>query len=313
MINKNALRLVLGLFIGQLLFACEQDIEIEIKDDTPKIVLNGWLRSGEVPTIRLNESLGVLSNSENPPISNAEVQLYENEELIGLMVMDEAGKYVMPSFIVKAGSSYQVKVTAANFPDVEAEVEVPYKLDDENTNINYTTIYAAGSDSTVVERGQIDISLKDETAESSYFLLSMLYVDEYYDAAFSEDTTVNRNLTNPPLSKDPLFQQIYVSGGAYLSFSDSYFSEASYEANLYSDYDLRGYEYQDEFEYYSEYYLIKVEQVSKGLYQYLLSLEDNQYPEAFTEPTQVFSNVSGGYGILGASSDIEYKIEEKRN
>jgi hypothetical protein len=42
-------------------------------------------------------------------------------------------------------------------------------------------------------------------------------------------------------------------------------------------------------------------------------LEYNQYPDPFTEPTQVFTNVENGYGIFATSAVVRIPIEESRD
>lgn len=39
-------------------------------------------------------------------------------------------------------------------------------------------------------------------------------------------------------------------------------------------------------------------------------MEFNQYPDPFTEPTQIFTNVENGYGILATSAVVELLIGE---
>ena len=310
MINKNTLKLVLGLFIVQLLFACEQDIEIEIKDDTPKIVLNGWLRNGEAPRIKLNESLSVLSNASNAPIVSAEVILFEGDTEVGQMEMIEEGVYSLPGFLIKENRHYKIEVSASDFDPVSAEVTVPAQLDSNNVQISYTVINPTTPDNYLLG-GQLDIAILDDDPEDNFFLISNYYVNEFYENNGSEDTVINVNIGNPLNYRDPILSQIYVAGSGYLTFNDTYFSESNYEFRLISDYDLRGRTDQNGDVYSRQYYQLNMEKLSPGLYQYLLTLEDNQYPEAFTEPTQVFSNVKGGYGILGASSSYEYIVEDQ--
>ena len=47
------------------------------------------------------------------------------------------------------------------------------------------------------------------------------------------------------------------------------------------------YEYSDEERSYISQNIIEIHKISKSFYLYLKSIENNQYPDPFTEPTQI--------------------------
>lgn len=114
---------------------------------------------------------------------------------------------------------------------------------------------------------------------------------------------------------DPQTIDTYLpNSGGHFILSDEIFNGKEYEMKLGAFSDMRKYEYQQETSFYqSGHYEIEFHKINRALYLYLISIDNNQYPGPFTEPTQVYSNIENGYGIVGTSSFTKYVIEETRD
>lgn len=86
-------------------------------------------------------------------------------------------------------------------------------------------------------------------------------------------------------------------------FSDELFKGKEYSLNVY----IR----KDNFSAWKakQYVKVEIHSLSDNLYQYLRSLELAANEDNYTEPVKIFSNINGGYGIIGAYTTDSMIIE----
>jgi hypothetical protein len=108
------------LFISLVLFSCEDVVQVDIApDDIDLISVEAYLttRSRNNVWVKVQKSLPIDNAQENPAISNAIVEIMENESpenRIVLQETDEAGIYELPEnrfFQTQTGSTYSLKIT----------------------------------------------------------------------------------------------------------------------------------------------------------------------------------------------------------
>jgi len=300
--------------VGLLLLAtsCFKDVTIDVDEQESVLVLNGWLKAGETPKVNVFASKPILQKGEIKQINTAVVSLYENEQFIGLMTNNEASSYVNENVTIKPGNSYKVTVEYPAYPKLEATVVVPVRLSSEEVTIEHRTKQVNDGYGTYAE-SEISLQFKDEMSSEDYYALAVSSYDLYYDKEYGEDTVYSSYTYGGLESADPTVDEIYYNYNSMIGIKDDLFNGDSY-SNVFRSYnDLRYYEYEDDYYYNKNGSSVVFYQFSEALYKYLLSLESNRYPEAFVEPSQVYSNVEGGYGILGASTEFNIEIDEERN
>lgn len=77
--------------------SCEKIIPIDLPDQDRKIVINGLLAPDSLVNVNLSLSLSVLEPDSFLYLSDAEVDLYRDNELLGRMVYDSVGFYSLPA------------------------------------------------------------------------------------------------------------------------------------------------------------------------------------------------------------------------
>jgi len=296
--------------------ACFKDIEIDIEEAENRLVLNGWFQSGKTPEVKVYASKGVFEPGGTKQLSDAQIQLFENDEFATELVYNDSGFYQSKEIILTPENTYRVEVSHPSYPAVSATVKMPAALNDNEvqmqhrisdgfTEFGYT--YSGSS--------EITITLNDDGSEDNYYIFDVLYKNTFYQEFDNPDpdTTYTSFSYGGSLTSDnPTVEYFYLSFDGYLALSDQLFNGDNYTVILNSFSDLRFQEITQEDEYYNKNeYFVQVHNVSPALYRYMQSVENNQYPEPFTEPTQLFSNVEGGYGILGASSISSIPILEE--
>lgn len=298
-----------------ILFSCEKDIEIEVKEGTDQMVLNAWFEVGEVPEIKINHSLFIFEGEKNTRINDADVSLYSNGELLAVLEYDaENETYKHTDFIILENTNYEIVAEHAKYGTVKSTIQSPQRLKKEDIELKYVNFI---SDESQYQNysGEIQIKLNDQADQKNYYLIRLLSVEESYNADESEDTIYRYNYWNSLETNDSQIESVFrYANGEFMFLRDELFDGREYTVKLSSYSDLR----QDEQVYDSTYYVkryhqIQLYQVNEAIYRYYISIEDNEYPDVFTEPSQVYSNIENGYGLIGVSVKHIKTIEESRN
>lgn len=195
---------------------------------------------------------------------------------------------------------------------VFSKERIPEKLKENEVDISFET-NLNGNYSNNSYSSTVNFSIKDDPEEENYYLARVAEIGTYWYEG-NEDTIAYENyIYMEPI--DPQTKETYLpNSGGHFILSDEIFNGKEYEMKLGAFNDLRKFESQQSSSYYQTgKYEIEFHKINRALYLYLLSIDNNQYPGPFTEPTQVYSNVENGYGIVGTSSFTKYVIEETRN
>ena len=114
--------------ISVFLFGCTRSIEIPFPDPKPRIVVNGLFTSDSTWKIHISQS-GSLEDTAFlfPPITNAKLNLYENDVYIGSPVHFSNGNYRLDSY-PSIGKTYKLTVEAPGFSSVEAVDSLPGRV-----------------------------------------------------------------------------------------------------------------------------------------------------------------------------------------
>ncbi|MGM0579793.1 MAG: DUF4249 domain-containing protein [Bacteroidota bacterium] len=306
---KNNLKLIiLSLFI---FLGCEKEVELKIDENESKIVLNAWLKTGQDPMVEINRSTFIFDKRGTDKIENAEVILFENNEEVGFLEHFQSGFYKNENIEIKPDSEYKIIAKVDGFEDVTAEEKSSENFAEDDYDFEYKSEvvnnqYGSGNQS------EITFTFQDNASSEDYYLFRLKHSSKRWEINNPEDTSYNESYSYLE-SSDLQLEQVYLARtGAMLVLKDEFFNGSEYSIrfktnNLSTDF------YSDEdYEGISE-NIFEVHKISKSFYLYLKSIENNQYPDPFTEPTQIFTNVENGYGILATSSIVEIPIEVKDN
>ncbi len=305
-INYIALVLLISLF------SCEKDIEIEVEEGVNKMVLNAWLEEGEIPELKIYNSVFIFDQKKSGVIGDASVNLFSKGNLVGELVYDGDKKlYTNRDVLIAENTNYEVVVEQSKYGTVSSSVDMPRDLSSEEVELKYVN-FLTEENQYQNYAGEVQVSIKDPAGERNYYLIRVKSLEENWNAYDDADTVYTYHYWNSFNTNDNQIQLIYQPGGGDLMLlSDEIFNGGTYSFALSSYNDLRKYEYaQDSTSYTKRYHQIQLYLVNEAFYRYYVSLENNRYPDVFTEPTQVYSNIENGYGIIGASTKHLKDIEE---
>lgn len=325
---------ILLLFILAGFISCEKDIEFKGTVTDPLLVMNGILTPDSVVSVHLSQSRFVLG--EMAPfnhISNATVSLFVNDDLKEQLLHSENGIYT-GNYYPESGDEIRIEVMADGFDKITSQTVIPEKpgivVSDSTVTIReeeYSNPYQPGTVTKTTSRSmQVQLKLTDAANEDNYYFIKasqyfsdnngMLISERIVELKLSDvlknNISDNGNLFQDILGDegeedrtDNLFSDMFVDGKDILfdfSFYDTLESATYVDGEKINDGDSYGEELTVE-------YIIEIGEISKDLYQYLISgnkaLNAEDYGP-FTEPVMIHTNIENGIGILGAYNTYRF-------
>jgi len=303
---KNNLKFIIFSLI--LLSACQKEVDLKIDENESKIVLNAWFKTEQHPVVEVNRSTFIFDKRGTDIIQNAEVILFENNEKIGFLEHFGSGFYQNENIKIKPDTEYKIVAKVDGFEDVTAIEKSLMKFNDSEYEFEYES-FSNPAGSNYQSLSDIKITLKDNSSSEDIYLFLVKDTNKSWSNENPYDTLYNEFITYLN-SSDTQIEYIYSPGlGQMQILRDELFNGNDYTINFRTN-DLRKYEYSDEERSYISQNVIEIHKISKSFYLYLKSIENNQYPDPFTEPSQIYTNVENGYGILATSTVSRIQVDE---
>src|SRR4030042_2144293 len=276
---------LLLVFVASLA-SCQKVIDIELPPTDPKIVVNSFFKGGSKIKAHVSKSIGILENVI-PDCTDATVVLRENYIILDTMYYQSG--YYYSHILAEINKNYALEVIVPGMETVFCEDLIPAKTILQSCNC-------------------IDSVLIDEDG----FIINELKLDfedlpgpSFYEVELSAKYIIDNNGTSIWFMKnsDPIITStgLLDYNPKTLIFNDKMFDgkhcsvKIYYATQAYADYNLKII-----FRSVSEsYYKYKERQVA-----YLYSLENDIF-NGMSEPINLYSNITGGYGIFAGYSKDE--------
>lgn len=326
----NILLAILSIIVFN---SCEKVIEFNGEQTDPMIVVNSFVTPDSLIYAQISKSKFFLSNKTGfDYINNADVSLYINNIFKEKLTFISDGLY-LSNLKPNTGDTIRFVITANGLDDVESVSVIPNKpvilSADTTFKISFTDFKMDGEDTIGYYQGgelAFSIKLKDEANQPDYYRLTL-----------KKQTVINAGggITYEEVDYMPFilegFQNTNTGGGLFDIFGGIIVDSKNQQ--LITDELFNGKEfvlkftalssrrmvkpgYEDRFFYgsdnvVSEEYIVNLQGISKDMYLYLKSKEmsDGIMDGFFTEPVQIYNNISKGIGILGSytSNRIAFK------
>ena len=297
-----------GLLLLLALSACEQVIEPDLPEHTPRLVLQAFFTADSTWVAFVGRSVGILESmpEREMAVADATVELLAGDRVIDrLEFFQQERVYVWEKGTLQAGESYALRVAAPGFATVEATDAVPRPVP--TAIVSYLTHTSVRSESMIKGDMSIELEIQDPPGETNYYQIRMFafsrsefrtlddevvdLVSIRYEGSFStqDPSIIADNTADEPF--DGSFT------GAAPFFKDTLFDGQTHAIELSSDYNAP-----ERTRFY-----VHVLHLSETYYEYLKSarLHESTQDNPFAEPMSVYSNVENGYGIFaGYSSQI---------
>lgn len=326
----NLLLAVLSTFV---FYSCEKVIEFNGEQTEPMIVVNSFITPDSLIFAQISKSKFFLSNKSGfDYINNADVALYINNIFKEKLTFTSDGLY-LSSLKPGIGDTIRLYITANRLDDVESVSVIPDQpvilSADTTFNISYTNFMMDGKDTIgYYQAGELifRVKLKDESRRQDYYRLTLkrhAVIDAGGGILYEGVDYMPFNLegfenTNTGGGLFDIFGGIIVDSKNQQLITDELFNGKEFvlkfTANTYKR--VVKPEYEDKIYYgsdnvVSEEYTVNLQGISRDMYFYLKSKEmaDGIMDGFFTEPVQIYNNISNGIGILGSytNNQLVYK------
>lgn len=301
-----------------LLLSCEKDLEFDLKEEPPRLVLYSLICPDSLISVWVTQSESVLDAKPIRAISNATVTITpEGETPRQLRLQDRQRGHYRADFAPQPGTAYHLKVVADGVPVAEATtlVPVPTPVQQVEQGRPFTkriSCLGPASCDSLVTLQPIALTFEDPTEENYYEVVSYVqYVTEKTVYDFLTDTydvvidtavyAVNQGSNDRALDlSGETLSSLRFNEDRDLQFSDQLFNGLSYTFKYNIASDLVN----------AQQIIIVLRTYHPEAYRYLRGREAAQFsPSSLGEPTQLPQNIQGGYGIFSSYSQDTVVIE----
>lgn len=278
------------VFIWSLLvfMGCEQAEKIDNFPIEPsKLVLNGKLSDSNNFVI-LSKSLSSIDNADNKFIDNAEVSFYEDGEFLSVEYVSKGdGQYIFPITSFLSNKTYRVDVSHPDYQKITASTTFPKSFDFEllNQRIIDSATYDNGTPYLYIKKAKVSVKIID-TEKNGKIIIEpgiQLFLSNGVNTSYIDILSITAG--------ERIGRTIFLDGQESINGTTTFDIEYStyfYIANS--------------FKIDSILLSFKAIKNSDELFQFektRAQFYESQF-NPFADPVQIFSNVKGGFGVLGA-------------
>ncbi len=285
-----------------VLFACEK---VEKLDKFPlepsKLVLNGNLSQPD-NSITISKSLPSIDNANNKYIDDAEVSFYEDGELLSVQLSSTGeGRYYFPLQSFSTNKTYRVDVLHPDYPSITASTTIPKSFEIQMKD--HRVIDSSNNTSGLPgnETGYIYISKA---------VASLRIADSEKNAKLKIIPSIQIHQSNGRIEYRTVYFSSTITGER---IGNSIFLDGMESVNGLTEFDI---EYSASIRINSPavtdsiVFAINAVKYSEDLYQFektKAQFFDSQL-NPFADPVQIYSNVDGGFGVLGGQFEQSASI-----
>ena len=304
--------------------ACEIVVDLDIPQYEPVLVLNSVVRADSIIEVNLSNSVGSFELNQIKDITDANINVFENDQFIGEMEYTfiglnegegefdyQTGEYIaidsLYAYVLnqlpKVDSEYRFEVSHDAYENVQASTKLTKPISFVSHDISNI-----GDQSGLYK---LSFTFNDEPGEHYYRLRlinktnqSSQFTEFQYNYPMEFETS-DPSIISSSVSEGGGQEEVVVSSGDAL-FDDVLFDGEEKTISI----DFSNWYYLDDETSNSIY--LELSSISKDYFDYMYSYQRqlNYYGgELFAgEPVQVFTNVQNGLGILGASNKTSVKL-----
>jgi hypothetical protein len=300
------------LMLVILFGSCEKNVDIDIGDTEPMIVLNGVLKADSTIEIYLSRTRHILDNTEINSLLNATVEISDEEGNSEELEIGAGNLYRTDQLSVQHGKTYTIRASAPGYNDVEATTIIPESVP--IARFDTSTVYNDWGEDMI----EFSIVLDDPPGVENYYMISIRSDLKYYHTEYSyyldtlyvdpeKDTVVIGYVRDSVVYKDVRNESVWFeSENLAIEQTDSYSSRVIFSDRLF---DGRTYTIRGRFNTWFLYGVndsatidVSLYTIDSHYYRYIDSRADHYYArnDPFAVPVIVYSNIQNGVGILGA-------------
>lgn len=291
-------KLALLSTIASILFfaSCKKDIHVDVPPYQSKLTVFSSSAIGEPIMINVGKSLGIAERRNMPDltITNATVNLYEDGALKESLVYKEDMKGYLSTLVAQAGKTYSVKVSAPFYTDAASSSAVPSAV----PITGLTRVPNARSNENGDPQDELLFTFNDPSTAGDYYIIRITTPKDSFtynnfcvnsgDASIETPYNENVDLTTC-LDNNSIFMR------------DELFNGKQKQVKIYVNSDNLHYTINGPdttFPY------IELLHVPEAYFKFEKSRQaaESANGDPFSEPVNVYTNVTNGYGVFSIIS-----------
>jgi hypothetical protein len=305
------MKLIAFFFFAVLIMSCQQETII-IPDTGRKIVINSLFASDSLAGVFLTNSMYISDSSmwlDVNYLEDASVKVFENERLLDSLTFEKRFGMLNGLFISQnnyrsyyyrpiPGNHYKIVVNAPGMPEATAETTIPNVVKIER--VDSSRIILANQSSWL---SNIDMVFKvfftDPAKEKNYYLFCV------FEGKTSIRTRSSGLIIENITFQDPVVEEDLDHGTERfgIAFSDKSINGKQHEIMVTingSAIDFPSKSSNSSYSVYRTVLYFKLYSITEGYFKYIqtLNLFLKNYNNPLDAPSQVYSNIQGGYGIF---------------
>lgn len=291
-------------FIMATVFSsCEKTIDVNTPPYVRKLTVNCNTESGQPLNIMVGTSAAIKDQKFQPDLTirNANIKLYIDDMYAETIVLDSFFGYQSVS-ITQPGKKYTVKVTAPSYDPAEGEVVVPSVVP--ITGITYTPFARKNEEGEMQDA--VTITFTDPSAEGDFYIIS---INEPKDSfSYSGDFCVNSNDASVETNASEVTDVNTCLENNFIFVRDVLFNGRQKEIRFYAN----SHNLQPRYNGFdTTYATVTIHHVTEAAFRFSKSarIASDVNGNPFAEPVNVYSNITGGLGILSVLSRNEAEIK----
>lgn len=298
---------MLALFAVMLFFACEKKLDIDIPDSESKLVVYSILNANELIWVNVSKTVLFSQDISYAPVTDADVLLYENGQLLAKIPHDYNG-YYMTDLNPKLGSVYKLVVEHEIYQNVESDIVMPQSVEFSLPS-SYLENVAVDYGSSIFLNGIISfVDNKDQ--ENAY----MVKLKKCYALTIDVDTEYRCDQFGYSTS-NPIIMSQYAESEGDGEFVTDFFVSGDYVfGDQYFNGNTLSYDFSLNYDFWDagdgvDTVIVVLQSVSVDYYRYFMGYNDNSIGgDFFSEPVPVPSNIKNGLGLFAGITEFEMKI-----
>ena len=294
---------ILNIVFAFLLVGCEKTIDFIGDKTDPIIVVNSIISPDSVIWVKVTKSLHISESGNYPVVTNAEIDIFEDGNLVSSLTHKKDGIY-SSDFFPLSGKDYEIKVITGN-TTVKAETNVPETVD--ISSLELRKVREQGGNENI----ELTINFNDPGNVKDYYIVPVLIIDEYVPENDGENIDTTVSYWAGLSSNDPVLLATFGQDDAFDNSSNNDYNIFTDELINGKSYDLKvltntyAFDTNNEGEVERKLkFVVYFSSISEEYFYFLKSRNLNNWykDDPFSEPVPIYSNIKGGAGILGAYS-----------
>lgn len=315
-IKKKFHLMVYYIFCFLLLSSCNKEIEIDMPETEPRLVLNCLIEAGQPLLVHLSQTTPVTTDTL-PYISKGSIEILVNEDYIETLSYIDNGLY-KSDHIAQAGNTYTIKASAEGFPAVKATDKLPYPVSIIAALSSVGSFYYESEGETGVGY-EFKTSFSDPQDRNYYELLFLKHNVNTISSTFLN--YISCHVADSVFSDEDYFGY---DPHNYI-FNDNTFNGGTIEVIMKMKDQYRQFEYPSSLDTLPNGNYTVLRTVSEPYYLFMKSWMKHYFNLQYmsyesidlvamllgigTNPVPLYSNVENGFGLVAAYSQVYYQTE----